>query len=321
MSRERNVTPTLMSVQKIWDQAPHSGMTDLIRYKNNWFCSFREGEQHVLGAHGTVRILTSSDSLVWTTAAVFFQTEIDLRDPKLSITPSGQLMLVCGGTIYDEDNMYASLQSRVSFSDDGKHWSSFQLILEPHEWLWRVTWNQGKAYGASYSRSDIKDRHKEWNIRLWDSFDGVKWNLTTQWDIPGNPNETTLRFTKSHTMIALVRREKRGDNHAWLGFSRPPYKQWQWNPLNFPIGGPNFVLGPEEILWVGGRLLTNTAYGQLEKTFIGTMDLSEVQRLLVLPSNGDCSYPGLAFHEDTLWVSYYSSHEEKTAIYLARVAL
>jgi len=39
---------------------------------------------------------------------------------------------------------------------------------------------------------------------------------------------------------------------------------------------------------------------------------------LILPSGGDTSYPGLVWHEDQLWVSYYSSHEEKTAIYLAR---
>jgi hypothetical protein len=40
---------------------------------------------------------------------------------------------------------------------------------------------------------------------------------------------------------------------------------------------------------------------------------------LKLPSGGDTSYAGLVWHDDLLWISYYSSHESKTSIYLARV--
>ena len=42
---------------------------------------------------------------------------------------------------------------------------------------------------------------------------------------------------------------------------------------------------------------------------------------LELPSGVDTSYAGLVFHDGFLWVSYYSSHEEKTAIYLAKVMM
>jgi hypothetical protein len=41
--------------------------------------------------------------------------------------------------------------------------------------------------------------------------------------------------------------------------------------------------------------------------------------LVTLPSGGDTSYAGLVWHENELWISYYSSHEGKTSIYLARV--
>ena len=47
-----------------------------------------------------------------------------------------------------------------------------------------------------------------------------------------------------------------------------------------------------------------------------TGQLSEV---LKLPSAGDTSYAGLVWKDDLLWVSYYSSHEGKTSIYLAKV--
>jgi hypothetical protein len=42
---------------------------------------------------------------------------------------------------------------------------------------------------------------------------------------------------------------------------------------------------------------------------------------LQLPSGGDTSYPGLVWHDDFLWVSYYSSHEGKAKIYLAKLRL
>ena len=40
---------------------------------------------------------------------------------------------------------------------------------------------------------------------------------------------------------------------------------------------------------------------------------------LELPSGGDTSYAGMVLDDGLLWISYYSSHEEKTSIYLAKV--
>ncbi len=34
---------------------------------------------------------------------------------------------------------------------------------------------------------------------------------------------------------------------------------------------------------------------------------------------GDTSYPGLVWHDDRLWISYYSSHEGNARIYLAQL--
>ncbi len=51
------------------------------------------------------------------------------------------------------------------------------------------------------------------------------------------------------------------------------------------------------------------------------VDKKTLQPMLTLPSGGDTSYPGLVWHDGQLWVSYYSSHEGKTSIYLATVRL
>lgn len=315
------VRPILLSVQKIWDFATHNAMTDLIFFNERWYCTFRESDMHVHGEEGCIRILSSKDGITWASVKFFEEEGVDLRDPKLSIDPNGQLMLLAGGTVYDADHQYQYLQSRVSFSMDGIHWTPFKLIIEPHEWLWRVTWHDGKAYGASYSRSVPSDKKKEWNIKLYESPNGIDFTMLTQWEIYGYPNETTLRFLDNGEMVALVRRDKQHDNKAWIGISQPPYTEWHWKPSHLYFGGPNFIVGPHDILWAAGRILFDTPYLQLERTVVGCMDLEDIYPLLILPSGGDCSYPGMVLHENMLWVSYYSSHESNTSIYLARIVL
>jgi hypothetical protein len=51
------------------------------------------------------------------------------------------------------------------------------------------------------------------------------------------------------------------------------------------------------------------------------VEQKSLQPILQLPSGGDTSYPGLVWQDDHLWVSYYSSHEGKAKIYLAKVRL
>jgi hypothetical protein len=47
----------------------------------------------------------------------------------------------------------------------------------------------------------------------------------------------------------------------------------------------------------------------------------KLEEALALPSSGDTSYARLVFHQGFLLVSYYSSHEGKASIYLAKVKL
>ena len=92
------------SVEKIWDNGKHCAFTSLIKYKGNYYCSFREGESHIFDskgeANGKVRILQSPDGNRWESVALIGKQGFDLRDPKLSITPDGRLMVIIGGSIY-----------------------------------------------------------------------------------------------------------------------------------------------------------------------------------------------------------------------------
>ncbi len=282
--------------------------TDLIRFHDRWFCVFRESDTHAGSLDGTIRVLTSEDGRAWSSAASVAEPGVDLRDPKLSITPDGRLMLSLGGSVY-EGTKLRSRRPRVSFSEDGRTWSPPLPILADGHWLWRVTWHDGRAYGVSYLNSGSQ-------AFLYTSKDGIHYDEITEWHVPG-AGESTLRFLPDGTMIALVRREAE-NRHGWIGTSHAPFTDWEWHEIDHRLGGPNFIADPAGHLWAGSR--EHTAKGTV--TVIARMDpQGAYEPVVTLPSGGDTSYPGLVWHEGELWVSYYSSHEGKTRIYLARVTL
>ena len=304
--------PTLVSVARIWDAGAHNAFTDLLRWRNRWYCTFREGDDHV-GGDGRIRVLVSNDGETWTSSALISETGIDLRDPKLSITPDDRLMMVAGGSVY-QGKRYLGRQPRVTFSSDGTTWSTPQRILAEGDWLWRVTWHEDRAYGVTYKTTP--GASTEWTATLVSSADGRTFQEVTTFAIPDRPNETTLRFMPDGEMIALVRREA-GNRLAWLGRSRAPYTTWMWREIPQQIGGPNFIRLPDGELWASGR-----SYPGGPKTVVARLSLEgSYEPALTLPSGGDTSYAGMVWHESLLWVSYYASHEGKTAIYVARVRL
>jgi hypothetical protein len=302
--------PELVSVEKIWDRAPHSAFTDLVRWRGQWHCTFREANAHV-GGDGRIRVLESSDGRRWQPIALITEEGIDLRDPKLSITPDDRLMIVAGGSVYRGTKTLMGRRPRVLFSRDGREWTVPRRILEEGEWLWRVTWHDGKAYGVSYSNTGHDGT--DWTLKLLASTDGVAYDLVTHLDVPGRPNETTLRMLPDGEMIALARREA-GDAFGWIGSSRPPYTRWSWTETKHRLGGPNFLRLPDGSLWAAGR-----SYSGGAKTVLARMTRKSYEPVLTLPSGSDTSYPGLVWHDGLLWMSYYSSHEGKSAIYLARI--
>ncbi len=320
--------PTVVSTAKIWDQGKHNAFTDLIRWNDKWYCTFREADAHV-GGNGLIRVLVSNDGEKWASIAGITEKGIDLRDPKFSITPDGRLMIVAGGSVYDGKTLIGR-QPRTTFSTDGANWTEPKRVLTEGEWLWRVTWHDGKCYGVTYNpqaraTKEAQDAAKtgkvepgpaEWKLKLVVSVDGEKFDLVTHLDVPGHPNETTIRFLADGEMVALVRREA-GNTFGWIGRSKAPYKDWKWIETKHRLGGPNFIQTPDGTLWAGSR-----SYPGGAKTVIATMTAEGAyEPVLTLNTGGDTSYPGMVWHDGLLWFSYYSSHEGKSAIYLAKIKL
>ncbi len=306
----------LVEVRKIWDQGPHNAFTDLVRWNDAFYCAFREGRGHV-STDGKIRILESKDADAWNSAALVSLEGYDLRDAHLSVTPGGRLMLVGGVAPREKDNQSAPTGTFVSFSNNGKKWTDPQIVVEPGRWLWCVTWHEGKAYGVSYTAGP-GDRY----LDLLVSSDGIHYEPhVARLFEQGRPTEVTLRFDTDRTCYALVRRDRyeTESTSAFLGISKPDYKHWQWNDLGADFnsfGGPNFIQIPGGYWLAAGRMHDGGAHTALCYLNVenGTMT-----RLLKLPSGGDTSYPGLVWYNDTLYMSYYSSHEAKTIIYLAKL--
>src|SRR5688572_25879908 len=160
--------PKVVEGRKIWDQAPHNAFTDLVRFQDRWFCVFREGKGHV-SPDGALRVITSADGEKWESAALITSPNSDLRDAKINVTPTGQLMLCGAEALHDRSKK--THQSLVWFSKDGRTWSDRTEIGEPDYWLWRATWHKGNAYGIGYACRPGAE-----GIRLYKSSDGKKFD-------------------------------------------------------------------------------------------------------------------------------------------------
>lgn len=311
----------LITVKKIWDQGKHNAFTDLCRFKNLFVCAFREADAHV-GGDGQIRVLISSTGETWIEQALVGEAGVDLRDPKLVAPTEDLLVMNMGGSIYNGTTTLQGRQPRMATSTDIKYWTPPIKTNAPGDWLWRATWHEGekKYYGAAYNTAPSTGGPKEepeWALKLYSSLDAKVWQLVAPLNVPGKPNETTVRFKPDGTAVALVRREG-GDRKGVIGTSAPPYREWKWTALPVPLGGPNFIILPDGSMVAGSRGFGATPGPHM---VLFRMTDTALEPILELPSGGDCSYPGLVFHQGLLHVTYYSSHEGKTSIYYAKVRL
>lgn len=312
-----------VKLEKIWDNGKHNAFTSLIKFKDAYYCSFREGDSHVFdtlgNAEGKVRIIKSDDGINWKSVGLLNKDGYDLRDPKLSITSDNKLMVIIGGSIY-KDKILIGRVPQVSFSDDGDSFSDpIPVKIDENakngmDWIWRVTWNDNIGYAPMYSLTDTREAY----LSLMSTKDGVNFDLIKKFNIPDFPNEATIRFDSKNEMNMMVRRET-GNQKGFWGKSCFPFTEWKWSEMDMRLGGPDFIHLNDSLIVMG----TRSHYTSFPKTVLLTGNGTEkFQEIYVFPSGGDTSYPGFIVVGDELWVSYYSSHEAKNAsIYLAKVPL
>ena len=301
-----NQEPGIRNI-KVWDSG-YSAFPSIVEYGGWYYVAFREAESHIFSrngqADGATRVIRSRDGEDWEPVALLAKEGFDLRDPKLSVTPDGRLMLTIGGSIY-RDKKFIGMIPQVSFSEDGINFSDpadvkfeEEYLNDNLNWIWRVTWFEGTGYGVSYSSK---------RFALVKTTDGTNYSLVREFpEIPGFPGETTIRFTPDGTMYMMVRQE--GDDCLGLwGRSKAPYSEWEWSKMNFHLGGPDFIILDDGTVIAGSRY---TFDGGANKTMVlkGNLD-GKFEETFIAPSGGDTSYPGFITVGDECWMVYYSCHE------------
>lgn len=227
-------------------------------------------------------------------------------------------MVVIGGSHYVNGKL-EDMMPHVSFSADGTDFTtpapvSIEAgVRTSFDWIGRVTWNGSTGYGIVYQSNTPDKKNK---IRLLRTNDGRSYVQVSEFNIESLPNEATIRFDEDKNMIILLRREAKAN--GLLGISSPPYSDWKWKDLGYRLGGPDFLVCKKNVLIIGTRL-----YGlESASTVIYLTDREgTIKNTVRLPSGGDTSYPGLLIYKKRLWVSYYSSHEGKTSVYLAKIRI
>jgi hypothetical protein len=307
--------------QRIWDAAPHNAFTSLLRHEDRWLCAFREASSHQ-GSNrdrGTFRILQSSDGQDWVSLATLQHSAYDLRDPKLSLDPRGQLMLLCGAAQHSSQQgvRFDALRTVVTFSASGRQWSDWQEVLGPWEWLWRLTWHQGAGYGVAYHVGRQGQTPRETRTAtLYKTTDGTRYEPITQFQTPEGAGESTLRFEADGTARLVMRRDG-GRQRALLGTASPPYTKWQLVDVAYRLGGPDLIQLGDGSWWLASRSHDR------RKTVLARVDFQRgaIEEQYAIEGGPECGYPSLAWHDDRLWMTFYSSHEAKPAIYRATFAM
>ena len=285
----------------------------MCRFRERLYLCYREASAHV-SPDGVINLLMMQDIDSWANSHVFTIDNMDLRDPKLFVWPDGSLCLLAAGVVR-ERNKPILLNNYVWHSADGEEWHGPFLVAEQDMWLWRVTWRDGYGYGLGYCVGARREQPRF--VSLYRTTDGLDYELWVDHVFAeGYPNEHGMIFDDDGRAWCLLRRDDESLT-AMLGSAMPPYKDWAWRPLGVLLGGPQMLRGPDGRVWVGARL-----YDGVIRTSLCTLDLAsaKLDEVLVLPSGGDCSYPDMAWLENgDMLMSYYSSHEGSSRVYVATI--
>jgi hypothetical protein len=324
MSAQAQPKEETMDLRRIWDRGGHNAFTDIAFFKNKLYVVLREGAGHIPNkdntGNGIIRVLSSVDGEYWESAGTIELEGVDLRDPKISVTPKKRMMIIMGGSVYEQQEL-KSISTYVSTSDpNGNRFSDPEQITlddpikSDFDWIWRVTWYEKTGYGVLY-QSYVDGEKGKTKAYLVKTSKGEEYEVITELAVDGNPNEATIRFLSGGEMLILVRREGE-DKMGMLGSSKAPYTDWTWEKLDYRLGGPNFEIIPINKLLIGTRVYSEE--GNYTALLLGKKGepFKEVMRL---PSGGDNSYVGMFTIAGYVWLSYYSTHEGKTSVYYARI--
>jgi hypothetical protein len=295
------VKPT--SVEKLVANNLHNAFTALIKWKDQYWLAFRQAKEHNT-SDGEIVLMRSSDGNKWEeTRRVNILP--DDRDPQFVATADRLFLYI--PAMQGQD-----LTSYVTYTDDGQNWSEPVAVYQPRYIMWKPTVHDGKFYAAVHLKSNDG---KERDVHLVTSPDGVEWEKISLIRGGNWESETTIFFERDGQITAFLR-QKYGSPRSSLLMAKPPYTEWMATPGNITFGGHAI-----HTFKGANYFFSRASKGSDSVAMIYTYADGKLTPYCELPSGGDCSYPEAVQMGDEMLVSYYSSHEGKTNIYLAHVPL
>lgn len=295
-------------VRKIVADGKHNAFTALARFRGDYWLAFRSGKDHNSG-DGDIVVLRSSDGKKWD-ETFRLNAAPDDRDPQFLVTEK-RLFL------YDPAMTGRELTTFAVYTDDGKTWSKPQPVYEPRFILWKPCTLDGKFYSAAHKK-DESSGGKDRAVHLIVSEDGLQWKKISTIRAGSWESETTLHFGPDKKAVAFLR-QKYGSPPAQILEAEPPYTDWKPRVPNVNHFSGHSVTTIRGVTYFLSRTMDYGAKksGQMIYTYAD----GKLQPYCELPAGGDCAYAEAVEAGDDMLVSYYSSHEGPTNIYVALVPL
>lgn len=296
----------------IWWDGYHNAFTDIARFKDNFFVTFRHGTKHPAEGRGQIYVIKSKDTKRWELIKKFPALP-DSRDPKLFVFKNK--LGVVFFAISDHPEFFRHwVHSYISYSEDGVNFSDPIRIENYNLRFWRIRNYRDVVYAAT-----CKSMPEEMGTFLFRSEDGIKFDYVSTIVKDDHANEADLLF-EDETCYALVRRED--CKTPVIAVSKYPFEKWVRYTTNIILRGPHIFKYKGKIYCAGrvflrpdGKLHSyiknETEYKP--KTAILELDKKNMilKPVLILPSGGDTSYCGSIIYQGKIYLSYYSQHEIK----------
>ena len=299
------VEPT--SLRKAYDDGRHNAFTALVRWQDAYWLSFRNADSHAYGEADLI-VLRSPDGVKWTEAHRVNALPDD-RDPQFLATEK-RLFL------YHSALLGADLTSFVSWTADGATWSKPQPVYEPRFIFWKPRVHGDHFLASAHRKGEGGDAAKIRQSHLITSTDGLKWEQISLISGGHFESETTIFPGPGDKLTAFLRIK-----YVVPGLileSSPPYQEWARRPAGIHLSGHS-VHAFRGTTYLFSRTMDDK--GGNTGTMIYTYADGKPTPYCKLLSAGDCSYAEAVEVGDEMLVSYYSSHEGRANVYLARVPL
>jgi acyl-CoA thioesterase-1 len=297
------------SVRAIVADGKHNAFTALARFRGDLWLAFRSAKDHN-SQDGDIVVLRSADDGGTWRDATRLNAVPDDRDPQF-LALENRLFL------YDAGMTGPDLATYATFTDDGASWSKPQPVYEPRFIVWKPCRHNGRFYAGAHKKDEVSGG-KGREARLITSDDGLNWT-TVSLVRAGNWESETTPFIAPDHRATMFMRQKYGSPPCEVFEAMPPYASWTRRPAGVPHLSGHSVHTFRGVSYLFSRSMD---YAKKQTgTIIYTFADGELTPYCVLPSGGDCSYAEAVEKGESMLVSYYSSHEGQTNIYLARVPL